>query len=123
MTLKDVADGLVEANKTGSVNAFLDAHYAPDAVSVEAFAMDPSKGREVVGLDAIRAKHAWWESAAEMHSASVQGPFLHGDDRFACIFEMDVTMKDSGERMAMREIAVYQVTDGKIVREEFYYTM
>ena len=34
-----------------------------------------------------------------------------------------VTAKSSGNRMAMDELAVYQVKDGKIVREEFFYTM
>jgi len=35
---------------------------------------------------------------------------------------MDVTYKKSG-RMQMNEIAVYQVKDGKIVFEQFHYSM
>jgi hypothetical protein len=33
---------------------------------------------------------------------------------------MDVTMKGQG-RMNMDEIAVYEVKDGKIVKEQFFY--
>jgi ketosteroid isomerase-like protein len=56
----------------------------------------------------------------EVHSAEVEGPFLHGDDRFAVIFDIDATDKASGQRMPMREVAVYHVADGRIVREEFF---
>ena len=59
-----------------------------------------------------------------MHSEKTEGPYLHGDDRFAVIFEFDATNKHSGQRTQMKEVGVYTVDDGgKIVREEFYYTM
>ncbi|MEO0363498.1 MAG: SnoaL-like domain-containing protein, partial [Pseudomonadota bacterium] len=71
-----------------------------------------------------RGKHAWWDGAMEVHDAKVEGPFLHGDDRFGMIFEMDVTEKSSGQRSQMKELGVYTVDgEGKIVREEFFYTM
>ena len=38
-------------------------------------------------------------------------------------FKYDVTNKPSGRRMIMDELALYQVKDGKIVREEFFYAM
>ncbi|MEM7694569.1 MAG: SnoaL-like domain-containing protein [Pseudomonadota bacterium] len=123
MTLKELADVLVAANKSGAANALLDEHYAQDAVSVEAVAMDPTRGRETVGLDGIRGKHAWWDSAMETHGVEVEGPFLHGEDRFACVFKVDATDRESGNRMQMHEVAVYHVKDGKIVREEFFYDM
>jgi len=121
MTLKDIADALVEGCKTGKEAENLDKLYHPDAVSVEA-ADYTGQGRETAGLDGIKGKHAWWDSAFEMHSADLEGPFLHGDDRFAVIFEVDATEKASGQRMPMREVAVYHVADGKIVREEFFGT-
>jgi len=34
---------------------------------------------------------------------------------------MDTTHKPSGQRSQMSEIAVYQVEDGKIVKEQFFY--
>ena len=33
----------------------------------------------------------------------------------------DLTNKQSGQRFQMEEVAVYQVSGGKIVREEFFY--
>ncbi|OSP54485.1 nuclear transport factor 2 family protein [Pseudoruegeria sp. SK021] len=119
MTLKDIADELVAGCRENRTIANLDKLYAEDAVSVEA--SDPmGKGRETHGRDGIRGKHEWWEATAQMHSASVSDPMLHGDDKFAVIFEMDVTMPESG-RMQMKEVAIYHVAGGKIVREEFFY--
>jgi len=119
MTLKEIADRLVEGCKTGQEAANLDLLYHPDAVSVEA-ADYTGAGRETRGVEGIKGKHAWWESAFEMHSADLEGPFLHGEDRFAVIFEVDATEKATGERMPMREVAIYHVAGGKIVREEFF---
>lgn len=45
----------------------------------------------------------------------------HGDDRFAVIFDISVKHKESGEVSDMKEVALYTVGDGKIVREEFFY--
>ena len=119
MNLREIADELVAGCREGRTEENLDKLYAADAVSVEP--ADQGGGREAAGLDAIRAKHAWWAEAAEMHGAKVEGPYLHGDDRFAVSFWMDVTMKPSNDRSQMQEVGVYHVAGGKIVREEFFY--
>ena len=121
MTLSEIANELVAGCREHREVENLHRLYAPDAVSVEASDMGP--GRETTGIEGILGKHAWWDATAEVHDSSVTGPFLHGDDRFAVIFHMDVTMKDTGNRMQMDEVGVYHVADGKIVREEFFYTM
>lgn len=120
MTLKEIADELVAGCREGRENANLDKLYSPDAVSVEA-ADGQGMGREAHGLDAIKGKHAWWSANAEVDSGSVSDPMLHGDDRFAVIFEARGRMKDSGDSFNMREVGVYHVADGRIVREEFFY--
>lgn len=51
----------------------------------------------------------------------MEGPWPHGDDRFAVRFTYDITNKPSGMRMQMDEIGVFTVADGKVVREEFFY--
>jgi ketosteroid isomerase-like protein len=119
MTLKEIAEALVDGCRTGKERENLDRLYHPDAVSVEA-ADYTGQGRETAGLAGIRGKHDWWDGAMEVHSAEVEGPFLHGDDRFAVIFDIDATDRASGQRMPMREVAVYHVADGRIVREEFF---
>jgi len=121
MTLKEIAEALVEGCKAGQEAANLDRLYHPDAVSVEA-ADYSGAGRETHGIEGIKGKHAWWDSAFEVHSASAEGPFLHGEDRFAVIFEMDATERATGTRMPMREVGIYHVADGKIIREEFFGT-
>ncbi len=122
MTLTDVANALVDGCRTGKEEENLGKLYADDAVSVEAGA-PPGQDRVTRGLDGIRGKHAWWADNFEVHGGDVKGPFPHGDDRFAVIFAMDITEKASGKRSQMEEVAVYHVAEGKIVREEFFYTM
>ena len=100
-----------------------DNYYTDDAVSVEAAPM-PTGSAEAIGRDAIIAKNEWWYGAHELHSNKLEGPFVHGSDRFSVIFDIDVTQKESGERIQMREIATYYVNEaGKITREEFAYPL
>lgn len=105
----------------GRLDELHQKYYAQDAVSAEAAPM-PDGSTEAQGLEAIQAKNAWWFGAHEVHAMNVEGPFVHGD-RFNVIFDIDVTQKESGERMQMREIGSLQVRDGKIVREEFSYAL
>lgn len=119
MTLSEIANELVAGCREGRAKQNLDMLYSADAVSVEP--MDMGQGRETHGLPGIHGKHDWWETTQIVHSASVEGPFLHGDSSFAVIFEMDAEDKASRRREQMREVGVYHVRDGKIVREEFFY--
>jgi len=121
MDLQTLANTLVAACKAHGEAGLLDNHYHADAVSVEA-ADFSGTGRETSGIEGIKGKHIWWAENFEVHGGDVTGPFLHGEDRFAVIFDMDVTHKQSGERSVMKEVAIYTVADGKIVREEFYGT-
>lgn len=76
--------------------------------------------QEAKGLAALKGKGEWWLANHEIHSASVTGPWPHGD-RFVVGFQYDVTNKPSGKRMKMDEVGLYSVRNGKIVREEFFY--
>lgn len=118
MPVKEIADALVAGCREGRAAANLEVLYAPDAVSVEA--ADRGNGRESKGLEAIRGKHDWWESAMEVTRAAVSDPMIHGDDRFAVIFEVSGRDKASGEAFDMREVAIYHLDGDKIVREEFF---
>lgn len=120
MDIREIAGELVAGCRERRETENLDKLYDPDAVSVEAMGMggiDPV----TTGIDGIRGKHEWWTSAHEVHGIEVEGPFLHGDDRFAVIFGMDTTEKATGKRITGREVAIYHVANGKIVREEFFY--
>lgn len=114
------AEKLLHYCREGQEARGLDELYHPDCVSVEAMA-GPDGSRAAQGIDAIRAKHAWWAGAFEMHGGSVEGPFPHGDDRFAVIFAVDATERATGKRTSMQEVAIYSVdADGRVIREEFF---
>ena len=119
MAVKDVADELVAGCREGRARANLQKLYAADAVSVEA--ADMGNGRETHGLAGIDGKHQWWEDNHEMTGGTVQGPFMHGEDRFAVFFTAEGKTKADGKAFSMAEIGIYDVKDDKIVREEFYY--
>ena len=121
MDMMQVANELVAGCREGRERANLDKLYADNCESVEA--ADFGGGRSVTGIDAIKGKHDWWEGAMELHDLQVSEPMPHGDNRFAIIFEMDVTTKETGKRDQMCEVGVYSVADGKIVKEEFFYPL
>lgn len=119
MTLEEIARKLVANCREGREHEGLDELYDPGCESVEA--TDPPGGSRISkGVEAIRGKHDWWAANFDMHGGAVDGPYLHGPDRFAVIFEMDVTEKASGQRWKGREVALYTVHDGRIVKEEFF---
>jgi ketosteroid isomerase-like protein len=72
------------------------------------------------GIEAVRGKSEWWNGAHEIHASEVHGPWVNGD-QFTVRFTMNVTVKDSGERIQMDEIALYTIDDGKIIEERFFY--
>ena len=120
MDLNAVAHQLVTLCRQGKDNEALETLYKSDAVSVEA--ADAGVGSRVTeGMDGIRGKHEWWANNFVVHDLAVSDPMPHGSDRFAVIFEMDTTHKESGQRTQMKEVAIYTVDDGKISREEFFY--
>jgi len=120
MTLLEIANELIAGCRENRTRANLDRLYATDAVSVEA--VDMGAGRETHGLAGIHGKHDWWEAAMTVHALTVEGPFTFGEESFAVIFDMDTEEKATGKRRQDREVAVYHVKDGKIVREEFFYS-
>ena len=119
MNTMEIAKKLVELCKQGKNMEALDTLFAQDVVSVEAVAM-PGAQQEAKGLAAVKGKGAWWLANHEIHSASVTGPWPHGD-RFVVGFQYDVTNKPSGKRMKMNEVGLYTIRNGKIAREEFFY--
>lgn len=75
-------------------------------------------GSVFLGKKGVDEKNAWWHGAFESHNAVAEGPFV-GATGFSVHFTMEVSPRGGGERMKMREIGVYTVEKGKIVREEF----
>jgi ketosteroid isomerase-like protein len=120
MTTQEIGKRYVALCQAGKNDVCLDELYAKDAVSVEAAAM-PGTDKTVKGLDALRAKSKTWNESNVVHTAEVAGPFPN-DNRFAVRFNFEVTNKPSGRRMKMDEIGLFTVENGKITREEFFYS-
>ena len=118
MTTKDVANRFNELAQTGQWQQIQDELFADNAVSIEP---EHSQGmRSVQGIESIREKgKQFGEMVEEMHGGFSKEPQVAGN-HFAVAMGMDVTMKGQG-RMKMDEIAVYEVKDGKIVKEQFFY--
>lgn len=121
LSTKGVAEKLVKLCSEGKFEEATRALYSPDIVSVEAGA-PPGQSRETKGLDAVIKKGEWWVANHEVHSTTVEGPLVAGS-HFAVTFKMDVTFKPEKRKFHMEEIAVYEVKDGKIVHEQFFYKM
>lgn len=120
MSTMTIAKKYVELCKANQHETILETLFSPDVVSVEAGA-PPGTSREARGLPAVIEKGKRWAENHEVHSARVDGPWPH-DDRFIVRFSYDVTNKPSGQRMQMEEAALLTVANGKIVREEFFYS-
>ena len=118
MTTKEVANRFNELAQTGQWQQIKDELFADNAVSIEP---ENSPGLKTVsGRDAISQKAKEFDEAVEeMHGGYSSQPQV-GGNHFAVAMGMDATMKGQG-RVKMDEIAVYQVKDGKIVKEQFFY--
>ncbi len=121
MTTMEIAQKMVELCKQGKNAEARDTLFADDLVSVEAGG-PPGMDREARGLAAVKAKSEWWTSNHDIHSANVTGPWPH-DDRFIVGFQYEVTFKPDGSKRKLDEVGLYTVRNGKIVREEFFYSM
>jgi hypothetical protein len=121
MTTHEVADKLIKLCSEGKFQEAMEALYSPEIVSMEAGA-PPGGSRESKGIAAVAAKGQWWVANHEVHSSAVEGPLVAGS-HFAVTFKLDVTFKPESRRFKMEEVAVYKVVDGKIVYEEFFYSM
>jgi hypothetical protein len=119
MSSKELAEGLVALCREGKFDEAVAQFYSEGIVSVEAVEMG-GMPRETTGIDAVKAKGEWWTANHEVHSIEVTNPAMSGDE-FIVRFVMDVTSKQSGQRMTFDELAAYWVKDGKIVREQFFY--
>lgn len=121
MNAKEVGEKLVSLCKEGKNVESINTLYADDVVSVEA-GVPPGQDTKTEGREGVLGKNKWWFDNHEVHSAEVEGPFPHGD-RFAVIFRYDITQKASGQRVKMDEVALFTVADGKVKKEEFFYSM
>ena len=120
----EIGKKLVELCRQGKEKEALDTLYSPNIVSIEPFDGPGGKAR-MEGMAAIKGKAEWWEKNHEVHARQAEGPWPHGD-RFIVRFKYEITPKlgpMAGKRMTMDETGLYKVKDGKVIQEEFFYSM
>lgn len=118
MTIQEVTARFSELANQNQWNQIQDELYAQNAVSIEP-ANSPGM-QSVEGLAAIKEKGQMFQAMLEeMHGGYCTEPVI-GGNHFSLAMGMDVTMKGMG-RMKLDEIAVYEVKDGKITKEQFFY--
>ena len=117
-TTTEVAARFDELAKEGNWDKIQDELFADNAESIEP---PTSPGlKSVKGLAAIKEKGKQFnEMVEEMHDGYSTDPIVAGN-HFSVAMGLDATMKGMG-RTRMDEIAVYEVKDGKIVKEQFFY--
>lgn len=120
MSTKEIADRFYELAQGSNWKQIQDEMYSDSVESIEPAhavgqGLENAKGRE--GL--LKKMETFQAMVEEFHGGYTGKPIVAGH-YFAVPMGMDVTMKGAG-RVNMEEIAVYQVRDGKIVKEQFFY--
>lgn len=119
MSTESIATRLVDLCRKADFKTAQDELYASDAVSIEP---EGSPWSTAEGIEALNAKVAQWnEMVAEVHSVGVSDPMVVGNF-FSVEMTFDLTMQN-GMRNRGEQIAVYEVRDDKVVREQFFYSM
>jgi ketosteroid isomerase-like protein len=114
MQIQQIAGEVVKLIREGKNKQAKDIFYAEDIVSIE------GNGDKLEGIGAIYQKSIDWAAqVSEVHSASVSEPLIAAG-HFALNIKMDISYKN-GYRAVMDEIAVYEVNDGKIVFEQYFF--
>jgi hypothetical protein len=118
LTTQQVADRYNELAQSNQWHIIQEELFADDAVSIEPA---HTQGLQTVqGKEAIKAKGVQFqEMVEEMYGGYANAPIVAGN-HFTLTMGMDVKMKGM-ERSKMDEVCVYEVKDGKIVKEQFFY--
>jgi hypothetical protein len=117
VTITDIANRLVELCRAGEYEQAQEELYSEDALSIEP---PQSQGlQSVKGLEEIKKKGRSFQDMVEaIHSTEITGPVIAGNN-FSIGLILDITLKGMG-RQQMAEICVYEVKDGKVVKEQFF---
>jgi len=117
MTTNEIAGRLVSLCREGKFEIAQKELFAADVISTEPYAT-PTFSKETRGLNALLEKgQKFTGMIEEVHAISVSDPLVAGNS-FACALQLELTIKGHG-RMALQELCVYEVKDGKIASEHF----
>lgn len=118
MTTREVANKLIACMRQGQIFDAQAELYGDDIVSIEPEGnMSPhlTKGKE-----AVAEKGKQFAAMIEEHHGSTCSDAVVGGRYFSIAMSLDATMKGMG-RQLLDEVCIYEVKDGKIVHEQFFY--
>jgi hypothetical protein len=117
LTIQEVADKYYKLAKDGHWSKIHDKLYHEDVWSIEA---PIAHTAPVHGLSAVRNKGLEWSAnIKKVHSGYCHEPILAGT-HFACAMGTTYTdQKDQSQQLD--EVCVFEVKEGKIVKEQFFY--
>ena len=118
MTTQEIANRYNELAQTSQWDQIQNELFADNAVSIEP---PHSQGLQTAeGITAIKEKGKQFAAMVEeVHGGYATAPVV-GGRYFSVAMGMDCTMKGMG-RQKLDEVALYEVKDGKIVMEQFFY--
>ena len=117
MNTQQIADRLVALCRRGEIQKAMEELYAESIVSHEPA---HSMVKSASGKKAVGEKGAQFASMIEQrHGGSFSDPTVAGR-YFSVVMVLEATIKGKG-RMTLEEICVYEVKDGKIVFEQFFF--
>jgi ketosteroid isomerase-like protein len=121
MTTQEIADKFDQLANSNQWDKIQGELFADDAESIEPEKVELQGGLKYAkGKDALKKKSEDFNNMIEeMHGGYCSKPVV-GGNFFSVAMGMDATYKGMG-RMKMDEICVYEVKDGKIVKEQFFY--
>lgn len=118
MNTWDVAKKWKEMCEQGKNLECINKLYAENVVSKEM----PGMGEDVIGKQNVWNKSKdWLESVESFHASEIGEPIVAGNF-FTAKMGFDCTFKERG-RQKMEEVCVYEVKDGKIASEQYFYSM
>ena len=120
MTTQEVADRFSQLAQQNNWMQIQDELFADNAVSIEPSHASNMGMPNAEGKEAIRKKGEIFQNMVEeVHGGFTTEPVVAGN-HFAVGMTMDATMKGQG-RSKMEEICVYEVKNGKITKEQFFF--
>ena len=119
MDTKQIAARLAELCTSGEFEKAQQELYGDDVVSIEP-QESPGYDKITKGKDAVLKKIRKFMTTVEtVYGNKVSAPLIAGN-AIAFTLSMDVKMKGQ-ERMEMPELCVYEVKNGKVISEQFFF--
>lgn len=119
MTVQEIANRLVELCQKGDYDTAYAELFAPDAWSIEPEGVPNAKAQ---GIEAIKERGKQFNAMIEKMHSGYFGKAIIAGNHFSVPMGMEVTFKGAPTPTKMDEIVVYEVQNGKIVKEQFFYT-